>query len=152
FATGDMARAVRSGRLEMVAHPGRVCARGTYPLEDWVVPVLYQQDPPDFGFAGNAAGPTDQESRLPEEARDGRNPYGFIGRDGALWELERAMHREPAGILVTGLGGVGKTTLARGFLRWLDETGGLGAGAFWFSFADIRNTEYVFNRLGESIF
>ena len=32
-----------------------------------------------------------------EEARDDRNPYGFIGRDGPLLLLERAMHRPPAG-------------------------------------------------------
>ena len=90
--------------------------------------------------------------QLPDEARDTENPYGFIGRDGAVLALERAMHRPPAGLLIQGLGGVGKTTLARGFLQWLRETDGLGKGGFWFTFQDIRSAEYVFNRMGEALF
>jgi tetratricopeptide (TPR) repeat protein len=151
FGTGDMAKAGRAGRQEMVRHPGRVCARGTHPLDDWVVPVLYQQESPGFSFGATAEPRAARPTRLPEEVTDDKNPYGFIGRDGPLLELERAMHREPAGILVTGLGGVGKTTLARGFLKWLDDTEGLGTRAFWFSFVGIHNTDYVFNRLGEVI-
>jgi tRNA A37 threonylcarbamoyladenosine biosynthesis protein TsaE len=61
------------------------------------------------------------------------------------------MHRKPAGLLVAGLSGAGKTTLARGFLRWLQETGGLRRPPFWFSFAELRSAEYVFNRLGEAL-
>jgi hypothetical protein len=151
FETGNVARAVRAGRQEMRAHPERVCARGTFPLEDWLVPVLYQQDPLDFSFAKKDQATERPESRLPEEARDTHNPYGFVGRDRPLLELERALHRAPAGILITGLGGVGKTTLARGFLRWLEETGGLGDGVFWFSFVTIRSVEYVLNTLGDAL-
>jgi tetratricopeptide (TPR) repeat protein len=66
--------------------------------------------------------------------------------------LERGLRRKPAGILIQGLGGVGKTTLARGFLQWLDQTGGLDHPPFWFGFQEIRSAEYVFNRLGEAIF
>ena len=62
------------------------------------------------------------------------------------------MHRKPAGLLIQGLGGVGKTTLARGFLQWLRATDGLGKGGFWFTFQDIRSAEFVFNRMGEALF
>ena len=90
-------------------------------------------------------------SHLPAEIRDDRDPYGFIGRDGPILEMERALHRKAPAILVQGLGGVGKTTLARGFLRWLDDTGGLD-GAQWFDFRDIRTAEYVINRTGEEFY
>jgi hypothetical protein len=153
FEEGSVADAVRAGRQEMLAHKGRVCARGRYPLEDWLLPVLYQQEPLDFSFAKNrsltVAAPN--QSVLPEEVREHREEYGFIGRDGPILEMERALHRQAPAILVQGLGGVGKTTLARGFLRWLDETGGLD-GALWFDFRDIRTAEYVINQTGEAFY
>ncbi|QJX00929.1 CHAT domain-containing protein [Frigoriglobus tundricola] len=154
FASGNFAGAVRAGRQMMLRNPQRVCARGTYPLEDWAVPVVYQQaDPLDFSFvAQGGSGRTGAEpSRLPDEARDDRNPYGFVGRDGAVLELERALRRPPAAILITGLGGVGKTTLIHGFLKWLEQTNGLGSGVLWFDFRDVHSAEYVINRLGEAI-
>ncbi|MCP4455544.1 MAG: CHAT domain-containing protein, partial [Planctomycetes bacterium] len=48
--TGDLADSTRAGRQAMLTHPGRVCARGTHPLKDWLVPVVYQQQPMDFSF------------------------------------------------------------------------------------------------------
>src|SRR5208282_3229759 len=152
FRTGDVAQAARSGRQRMFQQKDRVCARGRYPLDDWLVPVVYQQEPFDFSFAKKAKkAKADGGPALPTEARDTENPYGFIGRDGAVLALERAMHRKPAGLLIQGLGGVGKTTLARGFLQWLQATDGLGNGCFWFAFQDIRSAEFVMNRMGEAL-
>jgi tetratricopeptide (TPR) repeat protein len=160
FEAGSVAEAVRAGRQQMLAHKDRVCARGRYPLEDWLLPVLYQQDPVDFPFARQAkvAVPESKQSqsevntsRLSAEVREHRDAYGFVGRDGPILEMERALHRQAPSILVHGLGGVGKTTLVRGFLRWLDDTGGLD-GALWFDFRDIRTAEYVINRTGETFY
>jgi hypothetical protein len=58
----------------------------------------------------------------------------------------------PPAILIHGLGGVGKTTLARGFVQWLHETAGLGHGCFWLSFRDIRSAEHVLNQIGSALF
>ena len=55
FEAGSAAEAVRAGRQQMLAHKERVCARGLYPLEDWLLPVLYQQDPIEFHFAKHVA-------------------------------------------------------------------------------------------------
>jgi tetratricopeptide (TPR) repeat protein len=152
FEEGDMAAAVRAGRNQMQLHSGRVCARGEFPLQDWLLPVLYRQDPLSLSFAKEARKDSlPRASKLPEELRREKDPYGFVGRDSAILEMERAMRRAPAGILIQGLGGVGKTTLARGFLQWLDKTGGLSEGCFWLSFQEIRTAEYVFNRLGEAL-
>jgi tetratricopeptide (TPR) repeat protein len=153
FDEGSMAEAARSGRQQMLACRDRVCARGRFPLDDWLLPVLYQQQPLDFSFAAEAGkGFQPAPSKLPEELKRERDPYGFVGRDGPLLELERALRRPPAGILIQGLGGVGKTALARGFLQWLDATGGLGEGCLWLSFQEVRSAEYVFNRMGEVLF
>src|SRR5262249_27250585 len=48
FRTGSVAQAARSGRQRMLKENGRVCAQGRYPLDDWLVPVVYQQEPFDF--------------------------------------------------------------------------------------------------------
>jgi len=153
FEDGNMAAAVRAGRQYMWKHDKRVCVRGEFPLQDWLLPVLYQQEPFNFSFAKDAREEfVPRTSKLPEELRREKNPYGFAGRDSAILELERAMRRPPAGILIQGLGGVGKTTLARGFLQWLDQTGGLEHEPFWFSFQDMRGAESMFNRLGEALF
>ena len=92
-----------------------------------------------------------RESRLPPEVLNHRDDYDFIGRDGPILEMERALHLKTPCILLQGLGGVGKTTLARGFLRWLDETGGFDA-ALWFDFRDIRSAEFVLNRIGQRFY
>ncbi|MEZ6129191.1 MAG: tetratricopeptide repeat protein [Planctomycetaceae bacterium] len=153
FETGNAAEATRAGRQQTMLHPQRVCARGTAPLEDWLVPVLFEQQAMELKFADQQDVSDDSPQLLvPAEAIDSNNPYGFIGRDRAVLEIERAMHRPPAGILIYGLGGIGKTTLGKGFVQWLSETNGLGNGCFWFSFQDIRSAEYVINELMGRLF
>jgi tetratricopeptide (TPR) repeat protein len=153
FENGQVPDAARAGRQQMFRQRERVCARGTFPLEDWLVPVLYQQAEPDFRFVKKASSKDEAKAtRLPDAARESANPYGFFGRDGAILNLERALRRKPVAIVINGLDGVGKTTLARGFLQWLDQTGGLPDRVLWLSFADIRGAEYVFNRIGESFY
>lgn len=145
FEKGDLAEGVRAGRQQMLAKRNR----GGYEFEDWLLPVLYQQAPIELAFGTAAAGEREnRKSRLPEEVRRVREEYGFIGRDRAILDMERALHRQAPCILIQGLGGVGKTTLARGFLRWLDETDGLDA-ALWFDFRDIRTAEFVINQMGQ---
>lgn len=55
FASGSVTEAVRAGRQEMWRRKGRVCARGNFPLDDWLVPVVYQQDPQTLEFLKQAA-------------------------------------------------------------------------------------------------
>jgi tetratricopeptide (TPR) repeat protein len=157
FAKGSVSEAVRCGRTELRAHPQRSRIAPQVKLRDWLVPVVYQQGEDfDLTFGGGkdqqpSAEKQAQVEELPADAKlDIR--YDFTGRDGALLELERAMRRKPAGILIHGLAGIGKTTLARAFIRWLRDTGGLGHGCFWFTFNEIHTAAHVLNEMGRTLF
>lgn len=148
FETGDIGRATQAGRRRMFDEDKRVCARGRYPLGDWMIPVLYQQGTLDFEFVRSPGGrPEVERISLPPEAMDSQNPYDFVGRDSALLALERAIRGKPAGLVIHGLGGVGKTTLVRGFVNWLAQTNGLGAGVLWVDFRGVSSAEFVVNAM-----
>ncbi|CAK8720869.1 TPR repeat:TPR repeat [Candidatus Electrothrix laxa] len=165
--TANVAEATRAGRQAMLAHNQRPCLLGEHPLQDWLVPVLYQQMQADetaesiFAAQPTLATPasggftleeSDAPDPLPEEARK-LGDDGFIGRQQPVQQLERARLRQPqAAFLIHGMAGVGKTTLAKGFLHWLRDTGGLEQKVFWFSFDEIRSAEYVINQLVDGLF
>src|SRR5204862_475972 len=48
----------------------------------------------------------------------------FVGRDGEFHELERALRLRRVAVL-HGVGGAGKTELAKAFARWRQASGGL---------------------------
>ncbi|MGH8477028.1 MAG: CHAT domain-containing protein, partial [Methylococcales bacterium] len=156
FESANVAEATRAGRQAMLASELRVCPFGEHPLQDWLVPVLYQQMPLEEKVLPQLT-PLDskvlfqQESArkiiFPKEAHE-LGDYGFIGRERAVQALERAFRQPPqAAILIHGMAGVGKTTLAKGYLNWLLDTDGLGAGTYWYSFNEIRSAEFMINDL-----
>ena len=54
----------------------------------------------------------------------------------------------PAGLLCqAAFGRIGKTSLAKGFLRWLESTGGLRERVFWFNFQEIHSVEYIIDQM-----
>ena len=151
FKTGDLSVATRAGRQKMFEQMGRICARGRYELKDFIVPVIYQQEKYKLPFSAETSeSQATKKTELPEEAKDEANPYGFIGRDRELLKLERAMRKDTPAILIHGLGGVGKTTLAGGFVKWLRDTEGTD-GCLWLGFRDVRSAEYVINSMGTSL-
>lgn len=159
FETGSFAEATRAGRQQLLARPERQFLGVVHPLDDWVLPVLYQQDPIDFSFAGDA--PSDATTRahqppsrrLPERLRDADSPYRLVGRNGDVLALERAIHRPPAGLLIHGEDGIGKTALARTFVRWLADTEGvLPENTAWFAFhARVRGAAEVLDAMGQAL-
>ena len=154
FESGSTTEAVRFGRKRLMSHSKRLCIRGRYDLEDWLVPVLYRAADCHLKFATSEESKGKTNRPTHSVLSDFDNPYGCIGRDAVVLELERALRRQPAGVLLYGLAGVGKTTLTRGFIHWLIATDGIDAqDVFWFSFGDdIRSADFIINSIGQQSF
>ncbi|WP_157068013.1 CHAT domain-containing protein, partial [Desulfosarcina cetonica] len=111
----------------------KIMGAGDLNLQDWFVPVLYQEanDPQLFSVKpGKAA------SRMAEERRQlqlGQLPpppeHTFVGRSRMLLRLERLLEQEPYAI-IRGSGGMGKTVLAVELTRWLVQSGRYQRAAF----------------------
>jgi tetratricopeptide (TPR) repeat protein len=148
----SVATAVAAGRRKLMASSGRPSAKGMLPLQDWLVPVLYQQVPytpfvPRF------------EDELAVEKgswEDGLVGYPidltgrFVGRDYDLLRLERGLRRSGV-VLLQAIGGMGKTALACELGRWWLQTKGCER-VFFSSFAQGATVVQVVGLVGRSIF
>ena len=146
FKDGNMAGAMLAGRRVMLLNNKRNAFIGQVELNDWIVPVMYRHSD---GFLPNLEPGAARTRGLPKEALS-LDKHGFIGRERAILKLERAIREKPAAVLIHGMAGEGKTTLAKGFLQWLESTGGLGDGALWYSFEGRRGVEDIANELLEA--
>jgi tetratricopeptide (TPR) repeat protein len=101
---------------------GRIFGAGELRLEDWFVPVLYQEKNDPQLFAAVPARQTQEDTQAALKARLGELPpspeTGFIGRSRELLALQRLSRTERYAV-VRGQGGEGKTTLATEFARWM---------------------------------
>jgi tetratricopeptide (TPR) repeat protein len=152
----DIASAVAAGRKSMSIDKQRPSPKGLLPLQDWLVPVLYQQEPcrpfrPKAGTPSFAdlMGESDTEATLAVDLPD-VSAYGFIGRDYDILCLERAFRQNHV-VLLQGMGGVGKTELAGGFARWLGDTQGRTGGVFFTSFERGAGLSQVVNQIGRAL-
>jgi len=101
---------------------GRIFGAGELRLEDWFVPVLYQEKDDPQLFKSTPAKQTLADFQDALAARLGALPpipeTGFIGRSRELLALERLLRQERYAVL-RGQGGEGKTALAAELARWL---------------------------------
>ena len=101
---------------------GQIFGAGELRLEDWFVPVLFQEqeDPQLFQQTPATQTVRDFETRL--QQRLGKlpppPPTAFIGRSGELLALERLLGYERYAV-VRGQGGEGKTAIAAELARWM---------------------------------
>src|SRR6185295_7170902 len=98
---------------------------GELHLEDWFVPVLFQeeQDPQLIREV-----PAKQVALVIEKKKDlalgelqGEPPHQFLGRSRDLLKAERILAQKQY-LVVLGSGGEGKTTFAAEVARWLVAT------------------------------
>ncbi len=158
--TGGMSvgQAVEEARSALRADPSRYLHYGpdadSIDLEDWFIPQLYQVGP-DLSLVGeDAQASTDEDdtrSYAPQPL-PGFPPeplYKFHGRALEMLELERAF-RKHAGVVVSGMGGMGKTALAREAAGWWRRTH-LFETAVFCSFEQKAGAERVVQLLGQSL-
>ncbi|MFP5289020.1 MAG: CHAT domain-containing protein, partial [Thermoanaerobaculia bacterium] len=140
FAGRTVSQAVTEGRRQLHKADLRPSPKGPLPLDDWLVPVCYSRRevafprlrpaparPGDLSLAEALAGMRSVPS-VPEGVHEegDLSPEGgrFFGRDAEIQELEKALRLQHVAVL-HGVGGTGKTELAKGFARWLRDSGGL---------------------------
>jgi tetratricopeptide (TPR) repeat protein len=119
--------------LHRDTYRGKLLGAGELRLQDWFVPVLYQeeQDPQLVSRL-----PPEDVRQLEGQKRRlslGELPeppaHEFVGRSRELLALERLLQSEPWAV-IRGQGGEGKTTLAAELARWLVRTHRFGRAAF----------------------
>jgi tetratricopeptide (TPR) repeat protein len=140
FAGKTVSRAVTEGRRQLQKSDLRPSPKGPLPLDDWLVPVHYARRevvfptlrptpsrPGDLSLEQALAG-LRQARAVPEGVHEegDLSPEGgrFFGRDAEFQELEKALRLRHV-VVLHGVGGTGKTELAKGFARWLRDSGGL---------------------------
>jgi tetratricopeptide (TPR) repeat protein len=112
---------------------GRIFGAGELRLDDWFVPVLYQEKDDPQLFKSTPAKQTLADFQAALTARLGELPpipeTGFIGRSRELLALQRLLHQERYAVL-RGQGGEGKTALAAELARWLVRSQQITRAAF----------------------
>ena len=111
----------------------KIMGAGNLELQDWFVPVLYQDadDPQLFTVQrGKASVQLEQEGRQ-RQLGDLPDPpaHQFVGRSRMLLYVERLLEQEHYAV-IRGSGGMGKTALAVELCRWLVRSGRFQRAAF----------------------
>jgi tetratricopeptide (TPR) repeat protein len=143
---------------------GRIFGAGELRLDDWFVPVLFQEKDDPQLFKTTPAKQTQADFQTALAARLGALPQepdtGFVGRSRELLALQRlllpSLVGEGSGVkesryaVVRGQGGEGKTALAAEFARWLVRSQQLHRAAF-VSVETHSNVQAVLDALGRQL-
>ncbi|MCP4688200.1 MAG: CHAT domain-containing protein, partial [Desulfobacterales bacterium] len=128
----------------------------TIDLQDWFIPQLYQVGPdPALIMDGRAeSGPArPRGARGIRKRMHGEFPprpmYQFHGRAQELLKLER-FFRGHSAVVISGMGGMGKTALAREAAAWWLRTGRFESAVF-VSFEQKAGAERVVQVLGAAL-
>lgn len=149
-----LGEAVTLGRKQLEAQPLREIAYQPRPLQDWMVPIVYEaapvklfpkpaQDPQlRITISPDSAAPSFSGSLAPEVEK--RPDVGFFGRDETILALDRAFDTQ-AIVLLHAYAGSGKTSTAAEFARWYHLTGGINGPVLFTSFEQYKPLAQVLN-------
>ncbi|MGE0823940.1 MAG: TIR domain-containing protein [Candidatus Binatia bacterium] len=135
------------------SYRGKIMGAGELRLQDWFVPVLYQEEH-DPQLVTAVTPQTVRQLQAQRQALSfGALPetpkHTFIGRSRALLALERLLHEQPYAV-VLGPGGMGKTTLTVELARWLVRTGRYRRAAF-VSLENISDVRAVLDSIARQL-
>jgi tetratricopeptide (TPR) repeat protein len=150
-----LGEAVAFARGNLANQPSRKIAYDARPLQDWVVPVVWERTllrlwapkPKDTPLTiklesgGPERGSLDPQLPKPPDV-------GFFGRDETLYALDRAfdMHKI---VLLHAYAGSGKTATAAEFARWYTLTGGVEGPVLFTSFERHLPLARALDKIGE---
>jgi tetratricopeptide (TPR) repeat protein len=123
-------------RLKDDSFRGRIFGVGELRLDDWFVPVLFQEKDDPQLFRSAPASQTLADFRSALATRLGALPKepetGFVGRSRELLALQRLLGPDGGAryAVLRGQGGEGKTALAAEFARWLVRSQQMRRAAF----------------------
>jgi tetratricopeptide (TPR) repeat protein len=131
---------------------GKAGGHGALTLQDWFVPVLFQEEEGDLQLlTAGAAAPEDLAAE--RQVREGELPpppaHGFVGRARELLAVSRRL-RDDRVLAVLGEGGQGKTALAVECARWLLDLRHAERLAFA-SVEDLPGARLLLERLGRQL-
>jgi tetratricopeptide (TPR) repeat protein len=160
-----LGEAVGEARKRLAEIPERRVGFVDRPLQDWSVPVVWEDAPlrlwPESVSAAPSAAsgaPLAPAERAPPKRRDTSlhgqdlprtSETGFIGRGETLYALDRAFDGENRIVLLHAYAGAGKTSTAVEFARWYAATGGTDGPVMFDSFERHRPLARVLERMGE---
>lgn len=152
----SVAEAVTTARHALLQDPRRGQAGGGHELSlrDWFVPVLLQRGDDPVLLPGGAeyrAQPSFAGVRVRQLSSLPAPPnHGFFGRLRERLAVERGLedHRR---VLLLGVGGQGKTTLAGECARWLVRTGRFSGGVAFASVEGLVSLAALVEELGKGL-
>jgi tetratricopeptide (TPR) repeat protein len=125
----DADRALLGARRKLFDEPERdAYFDQQVPLQDWLLPVVFQQRPVTLRLREMSDEETDlfltKESEVGDEPNT-KGGYGFVGRDLDIQAIERLLlvKDRPNQLLVRAMAGAGKSTLLAHLAWWWRRTG-----------------------------
>ena len=152
----ELGQAVTAARRQLAARPLRQVSLEPRPLQDWLVPVVFEAAPLalraipqartelEIGLSQQEAG---RERAGLDPARMGEPDVGFYGRDETLLALDRAFDTAQI-VLLHAWAGAGKTTTALEFARWYGLTGAV-QGVLFTSFTRHLPLARLLDQIGD---
>ena len=154
LAGRELGQAVTVARRQLQASPLRQISLEPRPLQDWLVPVVFEAAPLVLRTTSQTELVIGLSQREAGRERAGLDPaqlaepdVGFYGRDETLLALDRAFDTARI-VLLHAWAGSGKTTTALEFARWYTLTGGV-QGVLFSSFTRHLPLARLLDQIGD---